>query len=64
MRHLHIWLMIAIMIACFVWMVLAAMLIGKPGGDGDVNAIAIALMLASMIICGLEEDWLKNEDKR
>ena len=52
------------MIACFVWMVLAAMLIGKPGGDGDVNAIAIALMLASMVICGLEEDWLKNENKR
>ena len=41
MRHLHIWLMIAIMIACFIWMLLAAMLIGKPGGDGDVNAIAI-----------------------
>lgn len=60
MRHLHIWLMIA----CFIWMLLAAMLIGKPGGDGDVNAIAIALMFASMVICGLEEDWLKNEDKR
>ena len=56
--------MIAIMIACFIWMLLAAMLIGKPGGDGDVNAIAIALMFASMVICGLEEDWLKNEDKR
>lgn len=52
-----------LMTICFATMVFAWWVNGcKPGGNGDVNGIAIVVMIASMVICAIEEDWMTNEN--
>lgn len=52
-----------LMTICFATMVFAWWVNDcKPGGNGDVNGIAIVVMIASMVICVLEEDWMTNEN--